>query len=237
MNHKMADNFIDIPNSHWNSLFFNRKVVLEALLDVKDSVQGDLLDVGCGVQPYRSLFTHVKSYLGVDIPSSCHPLPPDTIVYDGESLPISSESFDWVMSTEVFEHVRYPDRLLTSVYSVLRPGGGIFLSVPFLAGVHEAPYDFRRWTNYGLINVLEQAGFERVQVKPLGNWHTAAASFLGSYFANCQKPWWTKFWLSRLVWLIKNLIASLDSVVPVSDNMCISWFVIAYKPLKNNSEH
>ncbi len=225
------DNFLVVPNVPWNTLYFHRKLVLEAVLSMESLVKGDLLDLGCGTQPYRSIFTQIKSYVGVDISSSCHQLQPDTVIYDGESIPFPTNSFDWVMATEVFEHVRRPELLLSSIYEVLRPGGGFFLSVPFLAGVHEPPYDFRRWTNYGLVDELERAGFEKIEVRSLGNWHTAAASFIGLYLAHCKKPWWTRYWLTPLVWVIKNLVVKLDSVIETADNMCIGWFAVAYKPL------
>ena len=223
-----VDNFIIIPDTHWNSLYFQRKLILEALLSMQPLVRGELLDVGCGTQPYRSLFNNVTSYKGIDVSTSAHPLCPNTVLYDGESIPFPSNSFDWVMATEVFEHVRRPNLLLSSVYSVLRPGGGLFLSVPFLAGVHEPPYDFRRWTNYGLIDELERAGFERIEVRPLGNWHTSAAAFLRLYLASCKKAWWTRYWLPRLTWIVTKLIARLDT--EVHQNMCVGWFALAYKP-------
>lgn len=222
------DNFIIVPNAHWNALYFQRELLLKELCTMQPLVIGKLLDIGCGTQPYRSLFTQVTSYTGVDLPNSCHTLPPDTVTYDGETLPFPSNTFDWAMATEVLEHVRRPELLLSSIYDVLRPGGGFFLSVPFLAGVHEPPYDFRRWTNYGLIEELEKAGFEKIEVRPIGNWHTAAAHFLGAYLGHCKTPWWTKYWLPRLVWLIKNNVARLN--IEVDRNMCIGWFAIAYKP-------
>lgn len=233
---KYTDNFLVVPNVHWNNIYFHRKLVLESVLSMQPLVTGDLLDVGCGTQPYRSIFNQINSYAGVDIPSSCHQLPPDTVNYNGEYIPFSPNSFDWVMATEVFEHVRRPELLLASIYEVLRPGGGFFLSVPFLASVHEPPYDFRRWTNYGLIDELERAGFEKIEVTPLGNWHTAAASFMGLYLAHCKMPWWTRYWLPRLVWALKNLIAKLDAVIETPDNMCVGWFAVAYKPLNIQGE-
>jgi len=227
------DNFLLVPNAPWNAIYFHRKLVLEAILSMKPLVKGDLLDVGCGTQPYRSVFNQINSYIGVDVSSSCHQLPPDTVTYNGEYIPFSPNSFDWVMATEVFEHVRRPELLLSSIYDVLRPSGGFFLSVPFLASVHEPPYDFRRWTNYGLIDELERAGFEKIEVRRLGNWHTTAASFIGLYLAHCKMPWWTRYWLPRLVWALKNLIAKLDAVIETPDNMCVGWFAVAYKPIDN----
>lgn len=227
-----VDNFVIVPNTHWNSLYFHRKLLLEAVLSMKPLVKGDLLDVGCGTQPYRSLFEHLTSYTGIDVATSAHSLRPDTVVYDGESIPFPANSFDWVMATEVLEHVRRPDLLLSSVYTVLRPGGGFFLSVPFWAGVHEPPYDFHRWTNYGLVDELERTGFERIEIRPLGNWHTSAAAFIRLYLANCKTPWWTRYWLPRLTWIVSNLIAKLDLEIP--QTMCIGWFAVAYKPQNPN---
>ncbi|WLT38819.1 class I SAM-dependent methyltransferase [Synechocystis sp. B12] len=205
---------------------------MDAVKTMIPLIKGDLLEVGCGTQPYRSLFTGLNSYTGVDIESSCHELPKEVTLYDGKTLPFVPYSFDWVMSTEVFEHVRHPDILLQSIFNVLRSGGGLFMTVPFLAGVHEPPNDFRRWTIYGLEEELRKAGFEKVQVCPLGNWHIAMASFLKLYISHVQFPWWTRFWLPRLTWIISNIVSLIP--YPCSDNMCVGYMAIAYKPNELN---
>lgn len=225
----LSDNEILSNNNNYkNANYFHRQLILEALLSVKSLVSGDLLDVGCGTQPYRSLFTNIKSYTGVDIPNSYHPLPSDVVLFDGTSIPFPSNSFDWVMATEVLEHVQRPELLLSSILEVLHPGGTFFLTVPFLQYIHEAPHDFRRWTNYGLIDDLQKVGFERIEVQPLGDWHTALAAFLRLYVRNCKIPWWAKYWLPMLVWSITNIVSEISW--KVNQNMCVGWFAIAYKP-------
>jgi SAM-dependent methyltransferase len=221
------DNFLNIPDTHWNTLYIHRKLILEALKTMIPLVKGSLLDVGCGTQPYRELFTNITSYTGVDTASSPHLLSSNTKIYDGENLPFPTASFDWVISTEVFEHVRHPDLLFASIFNVLVPGGGFFFTVPFLAGVHEPPNDFRRWTNYGLTNDLQKAGFEKVEVFPLGNWHFAIAFFIRLYCSNIKLPWWTKYWFPRLTWRVTNCIANSKAEVP--QTMCVGWFCLAYK--------
>jgi ubiquinone/menaquinone biosynthesis C-methylase UbiE len=44
-------------------------------------------------------------------------------IYDGRSVPMSSESVDVIWSNDVFEHFRYPTDMVRECFRVLRPGG------------------------------------------------------------------------------------------------------------------
>ena len=70
--------------------------------------------------------------------------------------------------TEVLEHVRDADLAVAEMARVLRPGGHLLVTVPFLYPMHEPPFDFRRFTHFGLIDVLERSGFEVLDVDAKG---------------------------------------------------------------------
>jgi SAM-dependent methyltransferase len=131
------------------------KGLSEALARRAKSVRGDVLDYGCGEMPYRSLFTHSASYRGADIASN----PAADVVYEAEGrLPLSDDSVDGVLSTQVLEHVRDPSGYLTECRRVLKPAGRLLLSAPGFWAWH-GPGDWRRWTHEGLIYEIESAGF------------------------------------------------------------------------------
>jgi len=119
-----------------------------------------VLDVGCGMQPYKQFFSHVN-YIGLDVWVSgreAHEKTAD-IYFHGENIPMDSESVDSVLCTEVLEHSVNPDILIREMYRVLRPGGRLCITVPFIWGLHEQPYDFRRYTPFGLAKLIEKYGF------------------------------------------------------------------------------
>jgi SAM-dependent methyltransferase len=90
------------------------------------------------------------------------------IVADALALPIAAESMDVVLMIELIEHIRAPNRLLQQARSVLRPGGILILTAPFLYPVHGAP-DYVRFTELGLGSLCERNGFEIIRSESFGS--------------------------------------------------------------------
>jgi SAM-dependent methyltransferase len=143
--------------------------------DLKDhlaSARGTVLDVGCGAQPYRGLFPPGVTYRGIDtIEAKAHfdYEVPDTSYYAGDRWPVEDGSVDFVLTSEVLEHVLKTDVFLGEALRCLRPGGRLVLTVPFSARWHYIPYDYWRFTPSDLKHVLERAGFADVSVNARGN--------------------------------------------------------------------
>lgn len=119
-----------------------------------------LLDIGCGNRPYAALFPTVQYYVGLDLPGP-YPLARQVDVWGTAlCLPFPSSFFDVVLCTQVLEHVTDPLQLLREAARVLSPGGQLLLTAPQTWGLHEEPHDYYRFTRYGLLHLLTQAGFE-----------------------------------------------------------------------------
>lgn len=89
-----------------------------------------ILDIGGRYQPYRRLFgDRVARYIACDILSS------DLVdvMASGECLPFAADTFDVVISTQVFEYFQNPAKAGAEVYRVLKPGGVLLMSVASLA--------------------------------------------------------------------------------------------------------
>lgn len=131
-------------------------------------LRGRCLDLGCGSQPYRALIEpHVTSYVPVDYDVTRGSRPP-LIRMTATHIPFSDASFDSAVCFQVLEHIPQPWQTLAELHRVLRPGGVAYLTTPFLWMVHEEPYDFFRYTEFGLRSLLESAGFEIMHLNPLG---------------------------------------------------------------------
>jgi SAM-dependent methyltransferase len=133
----------------------------------QQAITGKVLDVGCGSKPYEDCFPLVSAYIGIDVETSGHDHKNSIVdvFYDGLSIPFTNESFDSVVCFEVLEHVKDPKVILQEVNRVMKDNGSLLISVPFLFGEHEEPYDFQRYTSFGLTRLLKDAGFDVVSLE------------------------------------------------------------------------
>ena len=151
-----------------NPFYFAREGLCKAMTELAPQLSGQLLDVGCGTKPYRSLFS-VDSYIGLDIDSeAARQRGIADYLYDGTKFPFSEGAFNAVLCNEVLEHVFNPDEFLAEIKRVLKPGGKLLLTVPFVWDEHEQPFDFARYSTFGLIALLERQGFRIIQHRKLG---------------------------------------------------------------------
>ena len=184
------------------------------------SFEGRVLDVGCGLQPYRPLMTgNVVEYVGLDREG---PLSNATVVGSANDIPFADETFDAILATQVFEHLPEPDRALTEVTRVLKPGGKIVLTVPGVWPAHEVPHDYWRFTRYGLEDLLQRRGLVVEQIKEQGRfWST-----LGQ-MVNLELE---RFYGLRNVIPLINLAASFLDRFETRQKLVLNWFVRAGKP-------
>ena len=81
------------------------------------------------------------------------------VIFASEDIGIAQPTA-LVVANEVFEHVFNPLDFLGVIKRVLRPGGMLLMTVPFVWDEHEQPYDFARYSSFGIKSVLEKNGFE-----------------------------------------------------------------------------
>ena len=150
-----------------NPYFIVRRNLLSIMVDfTNDDFTGkNILDVGCGIKPYESLFLG-SSYIGIDIQGGGHKdeeKKPNKF-YDGSHIPFDNNCFSYVISTEVLEHVFDPQKLLSEMARVLKPGGSILVTMPFVWPEHEIPFDSQRFTRYKLLQIFKEVGFVDITI-------------------------------------------------------------------------
>ncbi len=87
---------------------------------------------------------------------------------DLAALPFASGAFEASLNVVTLEHVREPARVLAEIARTLAPGGRFLLIAPHEWEEHQQPHDYYRYTRYGLEYLLRQAGFEGIEVRPVG---------------------------------------------------------------------
>lgn len=164
-------------------IFWMRKSILNKLKEFLQKCSGTVLDVGCGEMPYKSLILNqpkVTRYLGLDIENPTYQanVKPD-IYWDGTLIPLPDESIDYVVATELFEHIPDLNAILREIHRVLKPGGSIFFTVPFLWPLHDMPQDEYRYTPFSLKRILLQSGYCNPDIKAHGGWDASLAQMIG----------------------------------------------------------
>ncbi|WP_228931091.1 class I SAM-dependent methyltransferase [Roseibium aggregatum] len=131
-----------------------------------------VLDLGCGignsVDIFRSVNLNIK-WAGLDIESSPEVMSrsrddADFFTYDGVTFPFENEKFELIYSHQVFEHVRYPEKVLAEVYRTLTLGGTFIGSTSQLEPYHS--HSFWNFTIFGFAHLLEDAGLKLVEIRP-----------------------------------------------------------------------
>ncbi len=130
-----------------------------------------MLDIGSSIGSFQksSKFHNAlhslkdaRLYVSLDINPDAQP----AILGDAHSIPISNEMFDVILANNVIEHLHDPIVGVEEMRRVLKPGGLLYFTVPFLYPVHEAPNDYTRLTRYGLERLF--CDFSRVEILPRG---------------------------------------------------------------------
>lgn len=141
-------------------LFLARRALKAHIARHAQQIDGLLVDIGCGARPYAAMFSHCR-YLGLEVTQHSprgSARQPD-IFFNGRALPLRSESADAILCTQVLEHVFEPPDFLAEIRRVLKPGGRLLLTVPFMWDEHEQPFDYARYSSFGLRHLLQKAGF------------------------------------------------------------------------------
>lgn len=118
--------------------------------------KGRVIDLGCGKAPYKEDILKVTNeYIRVDWKNSYHKNSKVDVQADlTKHLPFDDEYADTVVSFQVMEHLPEPSFFLAECWRILKPEGTLFITVPFMWHVHEAPYDYYRYTHHGLEYML-----------------------------------------------------------------------------------
>jgi SAM-dependent methyltransferase len=130
----------------WHFQWLSGTYLYASLAELLSDFSGKILDAGCGDQPYRSCFGNITEYVGLDIYDGPRV---DIVVSPTEAWPLPTGYYDVVFSSQALEHVQDLQLMMSEMDRVLRKGGSMILSFPFIYNEHGSPNDFRRFTAYG----------------------------------------------------------------------------------------
>jgi SAM-dependent methyltransferase len=127
-----------------------------------------ILDFGCGDGRYKKYIITKNEYIGIDVAESGHGENKNyDLLYDKKKIPFEDKAFDVIIFTEVLEHIEDVDLTISELNRVLKKNGKIFVTTPFIWAEHETPYDFQRYTSFGIKKLFEKHGFDIISHKKL----------------------------------------------------------------------
>lgn len=215
-----------------NPFYFARHSLAKHIKLLSSEITGKVLDIGCGTKPYKEFFNY-SDYTGMEIDT------PDTrknskvdVFYDGKTFPFEDGEFDSIVINQVLEHVFTPDEFLAETRRVLKPGGKLLLTVPFIWDEHEQPFDYARYSSFGLKYLLEKNGFKVTrQYKSLDNFRLFF-QLLNAYFYKKIDfhNKYINFIMITIVTSINNLIGvPVSMILPRNKDLYLDNIILAQK--------
>lgn len=216
-----------------NPFYFARSHLDKTIRELAECQKGKLLDVGCGSKPYKNNFASIESYTGLEIDSErARKRDIADFYYDGNIFPFADKTFDILLCNQVLEHVFNPDIFLQEINRVLKPNGKLLLTIPFVWDEHEQPFDYARYSSFGLKFLLEKAGFEIMEHKKLGADATVLFQLTNAYLFKIISHWskYSRFLFTITIMALVNLLGIvLGKILPGNPDLFLDHIVLAEK--------
>lgn len=142
---------------------FISPVYPQPLFDIRKIIKNEIkgknvvaLNLGSGSSDLGEEFLNVDllPYENVDI------------ICDIENIPFKDNSVDYIINIAVLEHVPNPQKVISEIHRILKPGGKIYCFIPFMQPFHASPYDFQRFTYEGMKYQFRE--FDILKLKSIG---------------------------------------------------------------------
>ncbi len=192
------------------------RIVVDAMVKhyekaVKTHSSGLLLDLGCGHVPFYGMYKDlVTDCICVDWENSMHKNQfLDHSADLNQALPLESEVFDTIICTDVLEHIYKPHQLIAEMARVSKKDGKLIIGVPFYYWLHETPFDYYRYTEFALRQMIEDQGFKVISIDAYGGSPEIFGDFISKHLSTV-KP---LLYIHNLIW---RSILSLSFIKKIS---------------------
>lgn len=231
---------------------------------ILNNIHGDVLEVGAGdgarKQEFMTRYKNIKTYTATDFSTwdgeFCKINERVTKygklakavfgfqkrieldkVCSATELPFSDESFDYHLSFEALEHIDRPEKYFNEAARVLRLGGYIILSVPFLYRMHGGEpnheMDYFRYANGFFYRVAKQNNLKITGIYCNAGFGTTCATLVNSWVIRriMESNIATKiilFIFSPVIFFIANLFGFLADIYP-DKRFATRWHIVLQK--------
>ena len=210
-----------------------RRQLLDKLQNkYRDEYYGVVLDIGGRDRGgFKKPKNEVDKWIFADIEEKHKP---DIVLDVANMHNKDSESIDVISAIELFEHVAKIEDGIKECYRVLKPGGKLILSVPFLIPVHADPFDFQRWTNTKWLKELQNTGFSIEKIEIMGRFFTVLNGMFKTFVQSLPPVIRHLFYFSFPFFDLINKLDNTSWIInhPKLGKYHGGYFVIAKKLLK-----
>jgi len=157
-----------------------RKLNVDFILEHLDKLPCESfgLDLGAGRRPFSQKLSRLV-ILSVDQV----PYNGINLITDIDSkLPINNNVFDFIVLSNLLNHIKNPIDMLSECYRILKPNGILIGVTPFIKKIQNSPSDFYRYTDTSIHKVLSESGFKKNKVSHIGNLYSVNDLFLHSFY-------------------------------------------------------
>lgn len=136
------------------------------ILKTCDKKGKEVIDIGAQSDYFKRQFKKAK-YISQDIKQN-EDQSIEIICDLNDGLPVKDKSFDFIICTQVLEHIKKPESAFKEFNRILKKGGKIFLTTNLCYEEHMIPHDYYRFTKYGLRYLGETNNFNLIHISPHG---------------------------------------------------------------------
>ena len=186
---------------------YHRKTIARTLFnwEIRKSVKnikGIVIDLGGGFKPSYERFWQIRpeKLIRVDISKNVQP---DILADLNGPLPFADNFADAIFLFSVIYILKDPGKTLLEINRILKPGGRLFLTSPFIFNEAKEPVDYWRFTSEGLEKLLKESNFDKILIKPMGERFSATAYILTPFLV---------FWPIKFIFYCLALI--FDKLIP-----------------------
>lgn len=185
----------------------NGKTIARTLFNLEISKHvknvGDVvIDLGGGKNPSYERFWHIKpkKFIRVDVNEVAEP---NVIADLNKPLPFSDNFADVALLFNVIYILEDPIKTLREINRILKIGGRLFITSPFIFNEAKEPSDYWRFTSMALEKILKEAGLNEILIEPIGERFSAAAYLLSPFLL---------FWPIKFLFYL--IAIGLDEMIP-----------------------
>lgn len=202
-----------------------KEATLESLAEYGKNKK--VLDAGAGRLAYRHLIKlFTNNYTSSDFKRTHDEL---DVVTDIEKMSFKDQTFDLVFCSQVLEHVPHPNKALAEINRILKNKGKVVITVPLLGYIHNAPYDFYRYTKFGLETLATDNGFKVIKLEELGGFF----SFLGYVRSTFLMPLFgvplVGSFIFNFNYILSKIDIFLDKLIPNKKVFPLNYLLILEK--------